>query len=130
MSRTHRVVSILSFLWFAPAVWAQPVSVPPEVLERDWGEEVHCYAGAPKKEGLRLLHTSGYTVGYDLNRRLPAWVAYPLNANQVATETAKRPSRFSSDIQTGSASETLAEHNNESAALPQVEERHEVDPAA
>ena len=101
MSRIHRVVSVLSFLWFAPAVWAQPVSVSPEVLEQDWGEEVHCYAGAPKKEGLRLLHTAGYTVGYDSNRRLPAWVAYPLSANQVATETAKRPSRFSSDTRVG-----------------------------
>ena len=101
MSRIQRVVSVVSLLWFAPAVWAQPVSVPPEVLEQDWGEEVHCYAGAPKKEGLRLLHTSGYTVGYDSNRRLPAWVAYPLSANQVATETAKRPSRFSSDTRVG-----------------------------
>ena len=101
MIRIQRVVSVVSLLWFAPAVWAQPVSVSPEVLEQDWGEEVHCYAGAPKKEGLRLLHTAGYTVGYDSNRRLPAWVAYPLSVNQVATETTKRPSRFSSDTRVG-----------------------------
>ena len=100
MSRLQRVVSILSLLWFAPAVWAQPAAAL-EVLEQDRGEEVHCYAGAPKKEGSRVLHTAGYTVGYDSNRRLPAWVAYPLSANQVATETAKRPSRFSSDTRVG-----------------------------
>ena len=101
MSRIQRVVSIVSFLWLAPAVWGQSVSVSQKILEQDWGEEVHCYAGAPKKEGLRLLHTTGYTVGYDSKRRLPAWVAYPLSVNQVATETTKRPSRFSSDTRGG-----------------------------
>ena len=58
MSRIQRVVSIVSFLWIAPAVWGQSVSVSSKILEQDWGEEVHCYAGAPKKESLRLLHNT------------------------------------------------------------------------
>jgi len=89
--------SIAFVLMVTASTFAQPVTVTEDVLENDWGGELYCYAGRPVKDGLQILESTGHTVGYDAGRRLPAWVAYPLNIDQVSRTTAKRPSRFSTD---------------------------------
>jgi len=89
--------SIAFVLIATTGTFAQPVTVTEDVLENNWGGELYCYAGRPVKDGLQILESTGYTVGYDGGRRLPAWVAYPLNIDQVSRTTGKRPSRLSTD---------------------------------
>ena len=60
----------------------------------------HALAGLPVSERrLRILENEGYIVGYDEERKNPAWVAYKLTKSS-SHETAKRPSRFEVDERT------------------------------
>lgn len=77
----------------------------PSRLQSEWIADEgllgnHLFAGLPQPHGdLRLLTKQAFMVGYDENRRNPAWVAYRI-AGPAAHENAERPSTFSVDRQT------------------------------
>ena len=63
----------------------------------------HIYAGLPiatnDPDSIKRLDRTGYVVGYDEQRKNPAWVAYHLTAIEKKP-TSKRPSRFNTDKET------------------------------
>lgn len=60
----------------------------------------HLYGGTPRSSrSLTTLERSGYTVGYDEDRRNPAWVAYALEGG-ARYESGERPSDFNVDPET------------------------------
>jgi DNA/RNA endonuclease G (NUC1) len=80
------------------AAMAGVAEVPPAMLDQAWSGPSSCYGGVPTCGGTEVLESSGYVVGYQPSRRMSAWVAYRLGADQVTTTAAKRPSRFSADV--------------------------------
>ena len=61
-------------------------------------KEQHIYAGQPVATNypIKRIDRTGYVVGYDEQRKNPAWVAYHLTAIEKKP-TSKRPSRFNTD---------------------------------
>lgn len=64
------------------------------------GDNSVVYAGAPRSAViLRVLQNDGFIVGYDEQRRNPAWVAYRVSDPKDA-KSAERPERFEVDNRT------------------------------
>lgn len=63
------------------------------------GDNSVVYAGAPQGPQLRILQNDGFIVGYDEQRRNPAWVAYRV-FDAKDSKSAERPERFVVDERT------------------------------
>lgn len=89
------------------SVWAKIINAPPYENSHPANSysSPHFYAGMPVDVSypgdLRILKNIGFVVGYDENRKNPAWVCYRVFRDDIE-KGPKRPSRFSVDERTAS----------------------------
>lgn len=88
-------------LWLIFHRDAIPYDDPSE--RRPGPDLAHLYGGIPASASaskITVIHNLGYSVGYDEDRKNPAWVAYRLFAVPVDTRVEDRPSQFNVDLRT------------------------------
>ena len=90
----------------APAPVVESIQPKPTPFSLPKISKGHAYAGLPletgSSRGLKLLVNRAYSVGYDEERRNPAWSAYQLPA-EVLPQRFPRPTRFRVDTRTRAA---------------------------
>jgi len=90
----------------APAAVQESTQTQPNTFSLPKISKGHAFAGLPVEtgpsRGLRLLVNRAYSVGYDEERRNPAWSSYRLPA-EVLPQRSPRPTRFRVDTRTRAA---------------------------